>query len=898
MFKLLRYFSLSSAIVTALITICLVGFHWRHEQKNLLKTSETHNVALARAFANVIWLRHAGYLNSAGHLDGETLRARPETQELDLEFRALIKNLPVLKAKIYHPNGNAIYASEKDEMGVSKWHAETFRTVSQNGQVYSEVSFNKNFSTFSGNFTDIDIVESYVPIVDDRGAVQIIFEVYTDIGHLVAKRDEEILRLGFTLVVAFFILYGALFLIVRRADAMLKQQYDKLSSFNVGLEKRIQERTAAADHAALDARNTADQLSLEIEQRRRIEEELRTQNARFDAALANMSHGLCMYDNQRRLVISNAAYAQMYASPPELLTPGTLQDDILRHRVMTGVLKGKKSVAEVEDRLASLLADDAPMSRLEELSDGRIICITRCRMADGGFVAIHQDLTEREKLHSQLAAANESKSEFLATISHEIRTPMNGMIGMIGLLSDTPLDPEQHSLVRAARESGDILLSIVNDVLDFSKIEAGAITIEDIDFDLPEVIGSSLLLLSARADEKNLNVITTFSPDLPHWVCGDPTRLRQVLFNLLGNAIKFTKQGRIELSCTHQVLENGSLELAFKVADSGIGMSEDACSKLFTRFSQVDNSTTRLYGGTGLGLAICKNLVELMGGEITCSSLPGVGSTFFFTVRFAPGEAPLPTEQNVVDSPPRLEIAPIRILIAEDHPINQRLVSIILGRQGHTTDIVSTGLEAIHAVQRCPYDVILMDMQMPLMDGPTAAAAIRGLAGPVSRTPIIALTANVLPQQKEQCLASGMDGVLTKPIDTDELLATVARVVSESRRSQLVDPSTGSTLDHARLSNLRQNIGDHAFRDLMHAVPEEALRSLKAAKHAFDKNDAGRLRQIGHDLKGFAGNYGALHVAGLARQLEQIDTLHGVADILNRLEQATDCATEQIKRIA
>ena len=448
------------------------------------------------------------------------------------------------------------------------------------------------------------------------------------------------------------------------------------------------------------------------------------------------------------------------------------------------------------------------------------------------LTSINSDLGERVAARTIEACAatavaeraNQAKSEFLATMSHEIRSPMNGMLGMMGLLVDTPLSQEQRYLVQTARDSGHILLTVVNDILDYTKIEGGAIEIEAIDFNLPSIVKGSISLHNLIASEKGLSVDVESSPDTPQWICGDPTRLRQVLFNLLGNAIKFTERGNVQLSCAPQAVDDGGLELRFEVRDTGIGLSEEACGKLFTRFTQVDSSTTRRYGGTGLGLAICKSLVELMGGRIGCTSIPGFGSTFWFTIRCTRGHAPGLTETSKTGGLQAVPSKKLRVLVAEDNPINQKLVSMILHRAGHMADLVGNGVEAIEAIKRCPYDVVLMDMQMPVMDGQTATATIRKIAGPSAHIPIIALTANIMPQHRVQCIASGMNCVLAKPIDADVLLATIANLTSElaSPIGAVVDAFDAAPIvDDARLAQLRTQIGEAEFRVLIDATGDK-----------------------------------------------------------------------------
>ncbi len=532
-------------------------------------------------------------------------------------------------------------------------------------------------------------------------------------------------------------------------------------------------------------------MGIDITERKQAEEALRWQTLLLKRAeeLAHVGHWRITMP-EGRLEWSDEVY-RIHG-----LKPGTVELTVEcainayhpedRERVRTMVQEAVEEGKDFEFELRILRSDGVirnVMSRGE--------CSFDERGAVSSVFGVFLDITERKQAEEVLKQAKEAaeaaaraRSQFLAMMSHEIRTPMNGVIGMTSLLLATDLSREQREYVEVVRSSGDALLTIINDILDFSKIEAGRIELEEHPFDLRACISDAVDLLAKTADEKGLRLTCRIEPDVPVTLVTDSTRLRQIVVNLVSNAVKFTATGEVAVSVHAEQAEVGRHRLHVSVRDTGIGIAPAQLERLFHPFVQGDASTTRRYGGTGLGLSICKKLCQLLGGDIGVESEPGVGSTFRFTITAGSVEAPdepvseasAPRSKKVPPVPKQsAPEAALHILLAEDNVVNQKVALRMLERIGYRADVVADGQEAVEALYRQRYDVVLMDVQMPQMDGLEATQCVRAEL-PAERQPyIIALTANAMKGDRERCLDAGMDDYLSKPVKLDALREALTR---------------------------------------------------------------------------------------------------------------------------
>ncbi len=508
-------------------------------------------------------------------------------------------------------------------------------------------------------------------------------------------------------------------------------------------------------------------------------------------ALEVLSDGVAIYGPDRKPLYSNASTLCRFRRISEDMQAGMAYHEAVREQVRRAMPGASDAAIDTVagQYVAKFENND---SYITTSDDGRDVVVTFREMSQGRRAAISVDVTdltrrekELKKARKAAEAASASKSAFLANMSHEIRTPLNGIMGMAQVLDATNLDQQQRDYVATILDSGKSLMALLNDVLDLSKIEAGKFDIVPTDTNLAHVMRRQLKLWKPRAEEKGLELTLAFDADLPAWLCFDAVRVQQCVSNLVSNAIKFTAKGRVEVMVAARPEKDGTHQIRVSVRDTGAGMDEETLGRLFQPFAQADETTQRKHGGTGLGLSITRRLAELMGGTASVQSEPGRGSTFTVTFRGGPARVRMdaPAQQAASDGDLRsaLRSSNLRVLLVDDHPINRQVASLFLKPFNMRIVEATNGAEALAALEREAFDLVLLDMHMPVMDGPATIEAIRSSDDAWRTIPVIALTADAMSGDRERYLAMGMDGYLSKPLAERELLSEIARVRSGGR---------------------------------------------------------------------------------------------------------------------
>ncbi len=508
---------------------------------------------------------------------------------------------------------------------------------------------------------------------------------------------------------------------------------------------------------------------------------------RIREAVDAMPDGLGFYDAQDRLVLWNARYAEVNPELEPHLAVGLPFRKALRIGIDEGLYQEAKG--REEDWLNERMQARRQLSSNSEqqIAGGRWLRVQDRRTSEGGTVTVCNDITDLKRDAQALAeardaaeAANVAKSQFLANMSHEIRTPLNGVIGLSQALAKTDLTDEQREMLDLMQASGKTLQTLLSDILDLARVESGKLELTEDAFELATAVREAAQLYAENAREKHLDFHVDIDLEDDVWILGDAVRLKQILTNLISNAVKFTSKGFVGLVVQRGVDRDGSPVLRFTVEDSGIGFDEATRARLFSRFEQADGGITRRFGGSGLGLSICRQLAEMMGGDLDCESEPGAGAAFILTLPLKPAQAPMAKEQSGRQHAVAAHERPVRVLVADDHPTNRRVIELILAQTPAQIVIAEDGVQALEAFRSAAFDLVLMDMQMPIMDGLTATQEIRlhETAMGMDRTPIVMLTANAMPEHVAAGRAAGADHHLAKPFNAAELLSILASPAS------------------------------------------------------------------------------------------------------------------------
>jgi signal transduction histidine kinase/CheY-like chemotaxis protein len=550
----------------------------------------------------------------------------------------------------------------------------------------------------------------------------------------------------------------------------------------------------------------------------------------LESALDHLNQGLVMVDATGHVLIFNQRAAEYSGVQPREFPWPAPARDVFRAQWQKGEFGVDGQPLPEEVRHLFLTGSGVmPESYVRRRPNGTVLEVRTEPLPNGGYVQTYSDITALIQAKEEAEAAARAKSDFLAAMSHEIRTPLNGVLGLAALLSKSLLTGEQRNWVRIILQSGDTLVSLINDILDFSKLEAGKVEFDPVASDLPMLVQATLDVIEPQVRAKSLSLHVKIAADVPQWVYLDGKRLRQVLFNLLGNAVKFTDHGNVTFSLV-TAGHNDPRRLRFEIRDTGIGIAADSLRRLFRIFSQVDASINRRFGGTGLGLAICKKIVEGMGGTIGVESLEGVGSCFWFEIDARPCDAQCTREESAATMPTSR-----RVLLVEDMPVNQIVARGMLASLGHSVSVANDGDEALEMLKDATYDLILMDMQMPRMNGLDATRAIRALGGAAAQIAIIAMTANAFHSDRALCLAAGMNDFVAKPIELAELAAAIRRVLPVGEGAP-EEPPGRRAFDPDKLAHLAKFVGPAELQEIFDDFAGESEQILREFRDAVSEH--------------------------------------------------------------
>ena len=979
-FRLSRYFSAVSVIGISIVIAVMFALSNQSMKDTLVRQESDQNLALGHTMLNSLWPHYAGLAARAHTLPPAELVDQIENIQLRQEIYRLTHLLNVVKIRIYSTRRQILFSNWDGEIGRIQ-NSDRAIERALGGSIDSELAFMPKFEAIDGTVRDRSIVTTRMPIDHPQtGERQGVLEMYTDVsGELNASRGDQI-RIAGVLAFCMLALYIFLMLAVRRAEGIMSEQQHALADSE--RRARMFERVVGQSRDSIVTRD--------------LNGVITTWNTGAES-LFGYSAEEAVGRSMRKLILKDISEDDWQAWLKRLRSGNTFS--------IRGWRPGKGG------KRVHIVGTSGPLTD----ENGRLI----------GDIAVTHDTTWLERTQMELRRAKEeaeaaarAKSEFLANMSHEIRTPMNGIIGMTNLALDTPLNAEQRDYLTTVKSSADALLQIINDILDLSKIEAGKLGIETIQFGLRESLQQTIRVLAVRAHEKRLELLWSVDSRVPDALIGDPLRIRQILLNLVGNAIKFTAEGEVEIQVSLDDAREREVQLRFRVRDTGIGIPAEKLGSIFEAFEQADSSTTRQFGGTGLGLSICRRLVQLMRGSIEVQSNRGGGSLFQFSLclglQQAPQYAPSIADQSpagallnqpvlVVDdnarcrqllcayleswgmtptacdsvaaaltqlttaraagrpyrlalidgtlpdgdafklaadtasdetavlvladttqgpalaaarehgrmhalikpvsqsclydgvavvldpaladksaasssgpaSAPSMRMArALDVLLVEDNAVNRKLATRLLERMGHRVAEAHDGSAALTMTADRDFDVVLMDMQMPVMDGIAATRAIRARENGGRHTPIIALTANAMSGDRERCIEAGMDDYVSKPIEAEALVAALLRVTAGNAPAESVAGAATATAPvtaavYSRAEALERAGGDAELLAQIVAIFLEETPALVAQLGEFlDRGDHDNAFRAAHTIKGSSANLSAAAVVAAARTVE------------------------------
>jgi PAS domain S-box-containing protein len=731
--------------------------------------------------------------------------------------------------------------------------------------------------------TDDGVYDAFAKITE-AGAIFGRVEIGFSIAPLTAaigsaRRNTISLAVAEMILVALFSFGLGLYL--TRQLRQLTRASGRIAKGEFGYQIKIRRKDEMAETAA--AFNTMSrEVSSLYDQVAENEKRSRTIiDASLDAIIA--------IDQHSRIVEFNPAAEAIFGYSRETAISAPLTETIIPERLRGSHLNGLENYLKTGDGPALGVRIELPAIRANGAEFPTEVSIhTESTTTGPIFIAYIRDVTEQKRAEGELLeaknqaeAANAVKSEFLAMMSHEIRTPINAVIGSLSLLQDTPLDDEQSKLTHTGRCSSEALLGIINDILDFSKMKTGKFVFDAAPLKVSDIVDTVLVIVSPRADDKRISINTHIPEHMPRYLVGDEGRVRQVLLNLASNAVKFTATGNVTIEVSLTAESEHDATIRFDVLDTGIGISAEHHDELFSEFATITSGYTQKFGGTGLGLAISKTLVDLMGGDIGFDSAVGKGSRFWFTakLRKLSPDAIEAMETEAKTTAKLITHYTGTILLAEDNLANQMVTRTVLEKAGLRVDIASNGQEAVAAVRRRPYDLILMDIGMPELDGAGATAEIRKLDTNRARTPIVAMTAHVMRGDRSKFLAQGMDGYLAKPASREQIFTCIGKwlqpVTSELAQKEASLPlqtTTGKnkleTLKTAALVQLAEDTDINLLPQLIDTFINTAIQQIEAITVATSEADFQKIAASAHSLKSSSATYGAFYLNELVKSIE------------------------------